>query len=261
MTSSSLHALLLLSDSALPLGSFAFSNGLESHLAHHKPSKPSLTDLESFLYLSLANTASTLLPFVLTCYRNPSELPSLDNDLDASTPCTVARRASVAQGRAMVTLWERALAGTVVPSTLNASSSVVPAGDEAVSTAAKVLTSFTAALKTPVPKNARPWDSPNAHFAPLFGCVCRALSVSEEDTAYLFLLNHAKATLSAAVRAGVMGPYQSHGLLAGEALKGEIRACVEREWGTETGYVGVVVPAMDLWVGRHEVLYSRIFNS
>ena len=32
---------------------------------------------------------------------------TLDNDFDASTPCTVARRASIAQGRALLTVWER----------------------------------------------------------------------------------------------------------------------------------------------------------
>jgi len=33
------------------------------------------------------------------------------------------------------------------------------------------------------------------------------------------------------------------------------------EWETEPEDAGQVVPVLDLWVGRHELLYSRIFNS
>jgi urease accessory protein len=33
------------------------------------------------------------------------------------------------------------------------------------------------------------------------------------------------------------------------------------ERGTKVEDAGLSVPVMDLWVGRHEVLYSRIFNS
>jgi urease accessory protein UreF len=108
----SLHALLLLSDSALPLGSFAFSSGLESFLAHRKqPNTQQRTKaFNLFLNHSLSNLASTALPYVLSAYHDASILEDLDNDVDASTPCTVARRASIAQGKALLTIWERALA-------------------------------------------------------------------------------------------------------------------------------------------------------
>jgi hypothetical protein len=108
----SLHALLLLSDSALPLGSFAFSSGLESFLAHRKqPNTQQRTKaFNLFLNHSLSNIASTALPYVLSAYHDATILEDLDNDVDASTPCTVARRASIAQGKALLTIWERALA-------------------------------------------------------------------------------------------------------------------------------------------------------
>ncbi|KAK3202178.1 hypothetical protein GRF29_161g422979 [Pseudopithomyces chartarum] len=89
-TSAALHALLLLADSALPLGSFAFSSGLESYLAHHRPRAPSASQLPSFstfLRLSLSTLASTSLPYVLAGYRRPGDIQALDNDFDASTPC------------------------------------------------------------------------------------------------------------------------------------------------------------------------------
>lgn len=81
------------------------------------------------------------------------------------------------------------------------------------------------------------------------------------QTAYTFILNHAKAVLSAAVRASVMGPYQAQNILASESLQNTIKARMDREWDTAPEEAGQVVPALDLWVGRHELLYSRIFNS
>jgi urease accessory protein len=246
----SLHFLFLLSDSALPLGSFAFSSGLESYLAHHKPPYPSPTipplDFHFFLQSSIRNLASTSLPYVLSAYTQPTELERLDNDFDASTSCTVGRRASVAQGKALLSLWERAFAASCNPSSTT-------------SPAIAAIGAFASAFKTSKPDR---WGLKlNAHFAPLFGVLCKALALSEEETAYLFLCNHAKSVLSAAVRAGVMGPYLSHGVLASEKLQNVIRGCVVGERGMRVEDAGLSVPVMDLWVGRHELLYSRIFNS
>lgn len=81
------------------------------------------------------------------------------------------------------------------------------------------------------------------------------------QAAYVFLLGHVKALVSAAVRAGLFGPYQAQRILGG----GEVQVCladaVEREWDTPVEEAGQSVPVMDLWIGRHELLYSRIFNS
>ena len=82
-----------------------------------------------------------------------------------------------------------------------------------------------------------------------------------QDSAYAFLFNHAKAVVSAAVRASVMGPYQAQGVLAGAWLRDEIAKCLRDNWEVEVEDAGQVVPLMDLWIGRHEMLYSRIFNS
>ncbi|MCJ1248292.1 hypothetical protein MMC30_005509 [Trapelia coarctata] len=246
------HALLLLSDSALPLGSFAFSSGLESYLAHHKSQKPSLS-FNAFLTLSLSSLAGLAVPYILAAYREPENVLKWDNDLDASTPCTVARRASVAQGRALLSVWERALRPTLPNQ----------AHDEEA--ASKALAAFSAALKSSASTtqgNAQGLGlGPNGHFAPLWALVCRAMSVSLSQTAYVFLFNHAKAVLSAAVRASVMGPYQAQGVLASGWLQGGIQAAVEGNWDVSVEEAGQGVPVMDLWMGRHEALYSRIFNS
>lgn len=240
------HPLLLLSDSALPLGSFAFSSGLESYLAHHpSPTIPKAASeaFPHFLTLSLTTLATTTLPYLLTAHRSPERLQELDGTLDACTLCPVARRASVAQGKALLTLWERALR--------------TDAGD---SPAASALGDFSAALKK-VPANCDDDNELSGHFAPIWAAVTHAMGVTLHESAYTFLFNHAKAVVSAAVRASVMGPYAAQGILASGWLRGEIEDVMARNWevGIEDAAQGV--PMCDLWVGRHELLYSRIFNS
>ncbi|KAF2484593.1 hypothetical protein BDY17DRAFT_316389 [Neohortaea acidophila] len=256
-TNGALHALLLLSDSALPLGSFAFSSGLESFLAHHKHNSAShrLQAFDHFLEHSVANIASTAIPYVVSGYHNPDSLEELDNDFDASTPCTVARRASISQGKALLAIWDRALRSSLSPSSSPESQR-----------AGAALTAFSAALKTSKPDALG--LQMNAHFPSLFGAVCCALSLPEHEATYLFLLNHAKTLLSAAVRASVLGPYQSQAVLASARLQGWIEASIASTAGGIGGKGGiavedaaVTVPPMDLWMGRHELLYSRIFNS
>ncbi|EXJ85404.1 hypothetical protein A1O1_05768 [Capronia coronata CBS 617.96] len=246
----STHNLMLLSDSALPLGSFAYSNGLESFLAHHKPiqsGQPQLSLFHKFLKLSLQSVAYTTVPYAVAAFRDPLDLMDLDNDLDASTPCNVARRASIAQGRALLSVWEKAFAAPAKAHRLEDSE------------AAAAIEVFARDLKIGV-LSSDPLKV-NGHLAPLWGVVCLALGLNLEESGYLFLLNHAKAVLSAAVRASVMGPYMAQTILAGHDLQDLIRHSLERVWFLQPEDAGQVVPTLDLWVGRHEMLYSRIFNS
>lgn len=260
LAASSLHTLLLLADSALPLGSFAFSSGLESYLAHGKEkalaniSKPVPTQyvlLQTFLDLSLQSLAGTALPYVLATYRDPTQLEELDNNFDASTPCTVARRASVAQGRALLSVWDRSYKSHYPPPTLADEKETI-AGAAII-----MLREFSGLLRGSSPE---PYP-PNAHLAPLWGVITQILSIPLHSAAYLFLFSHARTVISAAVRASVLGPYQAQALLASSELRDRIEALVVLYWNRTTEEAGQAVPVMDLWVGRHEMLYSRIFNS
>ncbi|RDW83909.1 urease accessory protein UreF [Aspergillus mulundensis] len=249
------HALLLLSDSALPLGSFAYSSGLESYVAHNKPLPLTTTPVASFhrfLRLSLASMGSLSLPYVLAAYRDPTDLETLDNDLDASTPCPVAQRASIAQGRALLGVWERAFRSTYAP---RSGDYVVT--DPREQSGIKAVADFSEALKCSMDDVL----GAKGHFAPLWGAVCLAMGLDARQTAYVFMINHAKAVLSAAVRASVMGPYQAQSVLASKDLQDMITERIDRDWHTSVEDAGQVVPPLDLWVGRHELLYSRIFNS
>jgi len=245
LATSSHHFLLLLADSQLPLGSFAFSSGLESYLAHTRPT----SSFPAFLKLSISSYASTTLPFVLAAHRNPVDLLELDDTLDASIMCTVGRRASVAQGRALLSIWDRSF------------SSAVPVG--ASPDAVQALKEFTTLLRSTSSSGMPSSDLPpaSAHIGPLFGAIAYILGMSLQQTAYVFMLSHVKALLSAAVRASMFGPYAAQKILASVEVQEGISETVKREWDTKIEDAGQSVPVIDLWIGRHEMLYSRIFNS
>lgn len=284
----SLHALLLLSDSALPLGSFAFSSGLESYLAHHPsaPASSKLSSLHTFLRLSVSSAASTALPYVLACHRRPERIEELDNDYDASLVCNVARRASVAQGRGLLSVWERAFRGRYAAKeavSQNGDAKGVLDGEGEQEVAAQALAAFSTRLRAAsLQQSQMKSDStgqagadesddeppavppPSAHLPPLWGLITLLLGVGARESLYLFLFSHLRTVVSAAVRASVLGPYQAQALLASgwvqDLINGKLQEWWEKE-GDGTEEAGQVVPVMDLWVGRHEMLYSRIFNS
>ncbi|KAK2070760.1 hypothetical protein P8C59_005231 [Phyllachora maydis] len=251
--SSSNHFLLLLSDSALPLGSFALSSGLESYLAHNPtgPGGAGGGSIAAFLPISVAAYASANLPFALAAHRDPSAAALFDlaDALDAATICAVGRRASVAQGHALLSVWERSFAPAL------------PSPRDGVD--GDALRAFSALLRR---ASSSPSPSPpeiSAHLAPLFGAVASRLGLSARQAAYVFVLAHVKAVVSAAVRvrAGMIGPFQAQKVLASATVQDLVAAVIDREWETRPDEAGQTVPAMDLWIGRHEILYSRIFNS
>ena len=136
------YLLLILSDANLPTGSFVASAGLESTATHalfHAPTGPgtggtshpasssSVSDILAFLHNSVDTYARSALPFArdahrITCaYVDGEEiaeqlddalaaLARLDALYDASTLNHVARRASCAQGAALLTLYAKGFA-------------------------------------------------------------------------------------------------------------------------------------------------------
>jgi urease accessory protein len=134
------YILLLLADSNLPTGSFVASSGLESYIKHGFPSSSQPATL-TFLRGSLSSYARTSLPFVSDAHHlvsnlategsalssTPSDsetvrntlqkLTDLDNLYEALTLNHVARRASKAQGVALLTLYSK---GFTTPASLSA---------------------------------------------------------------------------------------------------------------------------------------------
>lgn len=183
---------------------------------------------------------------MLAACHAPSKLTVLDNDLDASTPCTVARRASIAQGRALLSVWERSFEPHYGQSIHGASD------------ASRALLDFSSQLRHPSSATS---VALNGHLAPLWGVVTSAMGLSTNHSSYIFLSNHAKAILSAAVRASVIGPYQAQQIFASEDLRLLLKDVFSKACLVKPEDAGQCVPLLDLWIGRHEKLYSRIFNS
>lgn len=182
----------------------------------------------------------------------------LDDAQDASVMCTVGRRASVAQGRALVGIWERSFRDSVSPAMLKEGKGAMREAVEAFNSLCSLLR-ITSSATAKTPQDDLPLAS--AHLAPLFGLICLIFGMSIEDTAYVFMLSHVKALLSAAVRASLFGPYHAQKSLASIEVQEGIKKVVQENWNVQIEDAGQSIPVMDLWVGRHEMLYSRIFNS
>ena len=125
------YILLLLSDSNLPTGSFVASAGLESYLKHGFPAPPKSSVSENIInYVrdSLASYANSALPFVSDAHRSVEMLllgnsgdegdeeklngvlcilTELDDLYQTMTLNHVTRRASTAQGVALLTLYSK----------------------------------------------------------------------------------------------------------------------------------------------------------
>lgn len=228
-TASTSHLLLLLADSALPLGSFAFSSGLESYIAHQRAPRPSArSSVSRFLQLSLHSLSTSTLPFVIAAHTDPSTSTDLDDVFDASTTCSVARRASISQGRALASVFTKSLSRERA--------------------ACAAFTTYREA-------------QPHGHFGVAWGLVCRACDVPLDVACYVFLLAHAKATLSAAVRLSLVGPYQAQAVLAADETQAALKQGVRRGADVPVEEAAQSVPVLDVYQGRHELLYSRVFNS
>lgn len=131
----------------------------------------------------------------------------------------------------------------------------------AAASAVEALKEFSALLRSASSNTSNDLPPVSAHLGPLFGVITCILGMTLQQTAYVFMLSHVKALLSAAVRASTFGPYHAQKILASVEVQEGIRKVIEQEWDTKIENAGQSVPVMDLWIGRHEILYSRIFNS
>jgi urease accessory protein len=132
--------------------------------------------------------------------------------------------------------------------------------------AAQLRSTSWATTPAPSSSDAGPADDPDvplvhAHLGPLFGAVARLVGLTLRQAAYVFMLSHVKALVSAAVRASMFGPYQAQKVLGSTEVQRLITHVIDREWETQVEEASQTMPVMDLWFGRHELLYSRIFNS
>jgi len=183
------YLLLLLSDANLPTGSFVASAGLESTAAHallHVPGPPG-SDILAFLRSSVDTYARSALPFARDAHRvaaayasGETPEPELDAALaaltrldalyDASTLNHVARRASCAQGAALLTLYTKGFARP--PMLLTTATDAADYDEQRENRAAALV----AALKRRV-RRGEP-DAPAGHLPVCWGVLTGALGLT-----------------------------------------------------------------------------------
>jgi len=262
------YLLLVLADANLPTGSFVASSGLESFAKHgFLPSSNPAERITYFLQSSLGSYARTSLPFVRDAHaivlemdgQNLEEcrkrLEELDALYGAMTLNRVARRASKAQGVALLTLFSK---GFSCPTWLSSVS------NEKVS-------ALVENLKLQVRREATP-----GHLPVCWGVLTASLGLSLERSQYLHLFLHARGVLSAAIRMNIIGPYAAQQLLL-HAVKPLVEAqmaqCKEirtglSAFGNGSGQDDSFVdgpantwPLGEILSARHDLQHSRIFNS
>ncbi len=96
----SLATLLLLADGRLPSGGHAHSGGLEAQVSAARVRD--VDDLAGFLHGRLATTGLVTAACTAAACHRPADAAALDAGLDARTPSPALRRASRAQGRALL---------------------------------------------------------------------------------------------------------------------------------------------------------------
>lgn len=191
------------------------------------------------------------------------EIGRLDEDIHVCTLSHVARRASLAQGGALLTLYDKSFRPSTSPDN--------PA----------------ALVMRRIKAMARLGTIPG-HFPTMWGAFCAAIGLSCTRAIDLHVFLHARAIVSSAVRLGTssVGPYAAQHLLVGDVR--HILAATpptpkpalsstspfsagDSEWDWdwpedcfiqgEIGYLTTTWPLLELVQGRHDVLHTRLFNS
>ncbi|KAG2156331.1 hypothetical protein DEU56DRAFT_876370 [Suillus clintonianus] len=275
------YVLLLLADSNLPTGSFVASSGFESYGTHGFFSLASASNMGkgktltagtvAFIQDSLHTYARSALPFVSDAHRvvdackdlkgepeighegTIKNLVELDELYETMTLNHVAKRASKAQGVALLTLYSK---GFACPSDLNYEDHL-----------SKSLTVLTDRLKLMIRG-----EETHGHLPVCWGVLTSALGVSLLRAQHLFLFLHARSLLSSAVRLNTIGPYSSQQLLL-HSVRPLVEAEVLQNKDMRTGIFGdmhhndaddrpaTTWPLGEILAVRHDLQHSRIFNS
>lgn len=220
-------AMLQLADSALPIGRFVHSHGLEAWLRDHpEPSATQLAELvEAVVCESIAPLDGAVLVWAHRA-RTLDALQDLDRRLTARKLAPGARAASLGCGRQFA-----ALAAQL-------------AMDDAL------VQQLSAAVQ------ARESDG---NLAVVSGTVARALGIAERDAILVELRGAAGALLSAAVRLGALAPTRAQLLML--KLAPALVAAANRARATPVDHLSATAPELELFALAHAHADARLFSS
>ena len=214
-------------DSILPTGGFAHSFGLEAAIQTRIVSGPE--DLRTFVIHVLENTGSLLLPFVYSATLSPNleTWHKLDRTLDAMLTNEVGRKASIAQGSALIRV--AAAVFSEIPSLKSMRDTSLGSG----------VVSF--------------------HHAPIFGLICGLLGLDSRTSQRAYLFITTRDVISAATRLNLVGPMGAAVLQHQIVLLAE--AILEKWMDRNAEEACQTIPLLDTVQGCHGYLFSRMFCS
>ena len=209
-------------DSALPTGGFAHSGGLEA-LAQRGLVRGG-AGVRRAIAEALWQAGHGVLPFVGAAHAAPGALAELDALCGAVTASHVAHRASRAQGRAL----------------LDAGARIFP---EALG---------------PLRERARA-ERLALHLGPTAGATLGALGVGREEAQAVVLHWTLRGAASAAVRLGLVGPFEAQRLQAD--AEPTLAAVLARCGALGVDDAAQTAPLVEAAGMGHDALYSRLFQS
>lgn len=223
-------ALLHLCDSLFPLGSFAYSDGLESATADGRVA--TADDLCAWLDACLQETIGRMDgPVVWQAWAAARDedwdaLEALDDELNALRPSSAGRKSSRAMGQRLLTTWA-ALYG------MRCTPSFDPPALERP---------FRAGLVLPA----------------AFGVVCASTGVERRDAVDAYAYTRLAATVSAAMRLMSIGQTAAHALLARTLARVPV---VVDDVARRDGRIESFTPALDIAAMTQQYVHSRLFRS
>ncbi|CDS09807.1 hypothetical protein LRAMOSA02484 [Lichtheimia ramosa] len=228
--------LYILTDSALPTGGFVASSGLE---AMHQAGLLNGSNLADFVISANLSYASNSTCFVRAGYEAMDDPDPLSRLKECDSICeavmvanAVGRRASLAQGVAMIILYLKCFTETTNDLDIN------------------VIKRWKTLIRA---------EEVDGHFPVCFGLVCRYLQVDLENTLHLWLYLFTRTLYSSAVRMNIVGPYEAQRLLL--QSRQPIERIIKETKDMSMDDCCQTNPLLDVCQGMHDRLYTRLFNS
>lgn len=224
-TSAQLLAALQLSDSALPIGRFVHSHGVEAWLRERPEVSPAT--LAELIEATVSQVTAPLDGVVLAhahAAQSLAELIELDGYLTARKLTPPARKASLTCGRQLAAL----------------SSQLAPED--------KLVEEFARAVRD---------RTTDGNLAVVEGALGRACRLSAEQAVLVELRGTASALLSAAVRLGAISPAGAQGVLAD--LAPVLSAAAELALATALHDVSSTAPEIEIYSLAHQRADARMF--
>lgn len=220
-------ALMQLSDSFFPSGSYTLSHGLESLVQQNKIQQPE--DLVSFLQILLHNKVATCdLVALIHAYRASAiddieKIEQIDARLFAQTPIEITRKTQRQSGRALLMVAQSTWQHQQLES-LNQK---------------RALNQF------------------NCLHPVVFGVVGNVAGLTDTDTALAFLHGLVTGILGAAIRLGILGHLKTQEILL--QLAPDIETAYNTASSINLARIWTCTPAIDLAQMHHTKLSSRLF--